>query len=177
MKKLHIDHNSEFELDLAPLLAVMVKLVPVLLVSSAFIQVMIVETELPQVVTQAIEKQRQDPKKTISMEVSPQQGIKIIIESAGKSSENLVPLKNGSYDYSALHAALLEVKKANPEIFQIDLIPENTVAYKDIVKIMDETRKARDLSIKFPVLDQKSGQNVETNYMFPEIVFVNITEG
>lgn len=37
-KKLKINHNSEFELDLAPLLAVMVKLVPVLLISSAFVQ-------------------------------------------------------------------------------------------------------------------------------------------
>ena len=35
--KMHIDRNAEFELDLAPLLAVMVKLVPVLLVSSAFV--------------------------------------------------------------------------------------------------------------------------------------------
>ncbi|MBL7669525.1 MAG: biopolymer transporter ExbD [Bdellovibrionaceae bacterium] len=178
MKKLHIDHNSEFELDLAPLLAVMVKLVPVLLVSSAFIQVMIVETELPQVVTQAIEKQRQDPKKTISLEVSLVGGIKIVIDAAGKSSENLVPLKkDGGFDFPALHNALLEVKKANPEIFQIDLIPENSVPYKDIVKIMDETRKARDLTVKFPVFDEKKGQTVETNYMFPEIVFVNITEG
>lgn len=42
-----INHNSEFDLDLAPLLAVMVKLVPVLLVSSAFVQMMIIETDLP----------------------------------------------------------------------------------------------------------------------------------
>ena len=44
---------AEFELDLAPLLAVMVKLVPVLLLSSAFVQVMMVETDLPQAVKEA----------------------------------------------------------------------------------------------------------------------------
>lgn len=177
MKKIKIDYHSEFELDLAPLLAVMVKLVPVLLVSSAFIQVMIIETELPQVVTQAIAKQNQEHKKTISLEVSHKEGVKIIVETDGKSSENLVPLKEGNFDFPGIHSKLVEVKKANPEVFQIDLIPENDVAYKDIVKIMDESRKARDFNLKFPVFDEKKGQQVETNYMFPEIIFVNITEG
>ena len=63
--KPQINHNSEFELDLAPLLAVMVKLVPVLLVSSAFVQLMIVETELPQVVQQALAYQEKQTKKTL----------------------------------------------------------------------------------------------------------------
>ena len=177
MKKYKINHNTEFELDLAPLLAVMVKLVPVLLVSSAFMQVMIVETELPQVVQQAIDRQQQDHKKIISMEVSPQHGIKIVVDSNGKATVSTVPLKEGGYDLVALHSRLIQVKKENPEVFQIDIVPENTVAYKDIVKIMDEARKARDLSVTFPVLDAKKNETVETNYMFPEIVFVNMTEG
>ena len=42
-----LNHNSEFELDLAPLLAVMVKLVPVLIVSSAFVPIVIIQSELP----------------------------------------------------------------------------------------------------------------------------------
>lgn len=177
MKKVKIDYNTEFDLDLAPLLAVMVKLVPVLLISSAFVQMMVIETELPQIVTQALERQQKEPKAKISVEISSQQGLTVIVEASGKNSQRVIPLKNGAIDYSGLHQALLEVKKANPEIFQLDLIPANNVPYKDIVKVMDEARRARDLSIKFPVYDEKLGANVETNYMFPEIVFVNMTEG
>ena len=83
----------------------------------------------------------------------------------------------GAYDFESLYSKLLAVKKSNPEIFQIDLIPAKNVAYKDIVKIMDEARQSHDNRITFPVFDEKKGQTVETNYMFPEIVFVNMTEG
>lgn len=177
MKKIHVDYNSEFELDLAPLLAVMVKLVPVLLVSSAFVQMMIIESELPQVVQQAVEKQNQDQKKSITLEISAQEGIKVQIEISGKISESKVPLKGGLIDFPSLHQHLVSIKKQHPEVFQIDLIPNSDVSYKDIVKIMDEARKSRDTKVTFPVFDQAKGKTVETNYMFPEIVFVNMTEG
>ena len=80
-----INHNSEFELDLAPLLAVMVKLVPVLLMSSAFVQMMIIETELPQVVQEAIKQQDTNVKAAhITLEVNKTEGVKIIVENNGE---------------------------------------------------------------------------------------------
>lgn len=177
-RKLRVDTNTEFELDLAPLLAVMVKLVPVLLLSSAFVQMMVIETDLPQVVQQAIERQKQDQKKSVSMEVSPEEGIKIFVEIPGGTTRSVViPRQSGAYDYQTLYTKMLEVKKTNPEVFQIDLIPAKNVAYKDIVKIMDEVRKSHNASDTFPVFDEKKGSTVETNYMFPEIVFVNMSEG
>lgn len=177
MKKFKVDYHTEFELDLAPLLAVMVKLVPVLLVSSAFVQMMIIETELPQVVQQAIEKQQRDPKKNISLEVSQTKGLKLVLDIEGKIKAKEIPLAHGQFDYSSLYQELTDVKKQYPEIFQLDLIPDNDVAYKDLVKIMDEVRKTKDQNLKFPVKDEKTGKTSETNYMFPEVVFVNMTEG
>ncbi|AFY01168.1 ExbD/TolR family protein [Bdellovibrio bacteriovorus] len=177
-RKIKIDHNSEFELDLAPLLAVMVKLVPVLLVSSAFIQVMVIESELPQVVSEAI--QRQDEQKTptnVAMEVDAKDGIRIIITEKGQQKVETVPLKDGAYDLRTLHMKLVEVKKAHPEVFKMELSPDGKVPYDTIVKIMDEARQARDSNTKFPVFDTKQGKNVETNYMFPEIIFANTMEG
>ena len=177
-KKIKINHNSEFELDLAPLLAVMVKLVPVLLVSSAFVQMMIIETELPQVVQEAIQRQEEnkEEKPSISLLVSYKEGVKIVITEKGQNKTDVVPATNGKVDWSVLHGKLKEVKKAYPEIFKIDLKPEEDVAYEDLVKIMDEARRSRDKQ-KFPVYDAQSGKNVETEYMFPEIVFANTFEG
>ncbi|KYG64978.1 TolR-like protein [Bdellovibrio bacteriovorus] len=177
-KKLHIDHNSEFELDLAPLLAVMVKLVPVLLVSSAFVQMMVIESQLPQVVNEAIQKQDQQPNPTlVALEVDAKDGIRVVVTTKGQEKVETIPMKDGSFDFKGLHAKLVEVKKANPEVFKLELSPDGQVPYEQIVKIMDEARQAHDNTIKFPVFDTKQGKNVETNYMFPEIIFANMMEG
>ncbi|KHD87833.1 MAG: TolR-like protein [Bdellovibrio sp. ArHS] len=177
MRKIKINHNSEFELDLAPLLAVMVKLVPVLLVSSAFVQMMVIESELPQVVNEAIQRQEQKPTPTnIAIEVETT-GINIVVTEKGQDKVETIPLKNGAYDFETLHAKLVAVKKAHPDIFKLELNPDGKVPYDEIVKVMDAARQARDNSVKFPVFDTKQGKNVETNYMFPEIVFANMMEG
>ncbi len=177
--KLNINHNSEFELDLAPLLAVMVKLVPVLLVSSAFVQMMIIETELPQVVQQAIEEQKNNPKAPqISVEVHKNEGVKIVINDNGSEKVEVVGLNTDkAIDYPTLHAKFVEVKKAYPQVFKIDFNPDADVAYKDLVKIMDEARKVRAKDVRFPIKDIKTGQDTSTDYMFPEIQFSNMMDG
>ncbi len=176
--KLNINHNSEFELDLAPLLAVMVKLVPVLLMSSAFVQMMIIETELPQVVQEAIKQQDNNVKAAhITLEVNKADGVKIIVENNGEEKVEVVANKDKKIDYAALHAKLVEVKKANPQIFKIDLSPDADVPYKDVVAIMDEARKSKSNDIKFNFKDTKTGLESQTDYMFPEIIFSNVMDG
>jgi biopolymer transport protein ExbD len=177
--KLNINHNSEFELDLAPLLAVMVKLVPVLLVSSAFVQMMIIETDLPQVVKAAIQTQENNPKSAqIAVEVNKTEGVKIVVSENGQEKIEVIGFdSNKKIDYATLHAKFVEVKKAHPEIFKIDLNPDSEIAYKDLVKIMDEARKVRVSDVRFPVKDPKTGQDTSTDYMFPEVVFSNMLDG
>jgi biopolymer transport protein ExbD len=179
IKKVKIDHNYEFELDLAPLLAVMVKLVPVLLVSSAFVQMVTIETQLPQVVQQAIEKNDKDEKAThITLEVKEKEGVKIIVKKDGKESSEIVPKKaDGTYDFARLQERLRDVKKQNPEVFKVDLSPDANVSYNDIAHVMDEARRSRDSNTKFPVMDQKTNKETQTDYMFPEVTFANMMEG
>jgi biopolymer transport protein ExbD len=178
MKKIKINHNSEFDLDLAPLLAVMVKLVPVLLVSSAFVQLMVIESQLPQVVQQAITQQEKKANPiSIAMEADNKEGIRIIVSEKGQSKTETIPMREGHFDFASLHAKLIEVKRSHPEIFKIEINPDGKVAYKEIVKMMDEARQSRDQNIKFPVFDSKQGKDVTTDYMFPEIVFANMMEG
>lgn len=174
-----LNHSSEFELDLAPLLAVMVKLVPVLLVSSAFVQMMIIETELPQVVQQAIEKQNNDPKATqVAVELSTKSGVKIIVTQGGKQYVETVALTaDKQLDLAKLHSKFQDIKKAHPEVFKIEMSPEQDVPYKNVVQVMDEARKSRSNDIKFPVKDVKTGADTTTLYMFPEIVFGNTMDG
>lgn len=174
-----INHNSEFELDLAPLLAVMVKLVPVLLVSSAFVQLMIIESELPQVVQQAIQKEQQNPNQAkLVVDIHKTKGYKLTLTESGKEKINLIALnKENQFDLVNLHQQLIEIKKSHPEVFKIEINPDANVAYKDIVNFMDEARKSRSQDVKFPIHDEKTGAETTTDYMFPEIIFTNMMDG
>lgn len=179
-KKIKINHEYEFELDLAPLLAVMVKLVPVLLVSSAFVQMVTIETQLPQVVQQAIEKNEKDEKAThIAIEVKEKDGVKIVVKkNDGKESSEIVPMKSdGTYDFPRLHERLVAIKQQNPEVFKVDLSPDGNVPYEAIVRVMDEARRVRDNNIRFPLFDKTTNKETKTDYMFPEVNFANTMEG
>ncbi len=178
LKKPKINTNYEFELDLAPLLAVMVKLVPVLLLSSAFVQLMVIETDLPQAVKAAIQNsQNEQPKATVQISLSQKQGIRIIVLKDGQQKESLVPLKDGGFDYMALNKELFKIKTENPTVFKIELAPDANVNYKEIVKVMDEARKPRDKEARFPIYDTKENKMIQTDYMFPDVVFANMMEG
>jgi biopolymer transport protein ExbD len=177
MKKLKIHHTSDLELDLAALLAVIMKLVPVLLLSSAFMQLMVIETELPQAVTQAIQKQTQENKKNLLLEIDDKRKVTATLDVAGAKSTFTVEGTKDLVDRPKVHSMLQQIKKQHPDIFKIDLAPSSKVSYKEIVNVMDEARRSRDEKVRFPVKDEKSGQDIQTDYMFPEIIFVNMMEG
>lgn len=177
LRTIRTTNPYEFELDLAPLLAVMVKLVPVLLVSSAFIQVMTIETELPQAVKEAIQKQDEKPTASVQIKASLKEGLHVIVAKGGAQQTETVPLKDGKFDYPLLHQTLQKVKAANPEVFKIELAPDADVTTQDIAKMSDEARRSRDKKITFPVYDSKENKTVMTDFMFPDIVFTNIFDG
>lgn len=177
LRKIRNLNPAEFELDLAPLLAVMVKLVPVLLLSSAFVQVMMVETDLPQAVKEAIKKDEEKPTANIQIQASTKEGIKVVIAKAGAQKIESVPLKDGNFDFQSLHKTLQKVKAENPEVFRVELTPDADVAYRDVVKITDEARRSRDRKVTFPVHDTKENKTVMTDFMFPDVVFTNVFDG
>lgn len=177
-QKTYTHAPTEFELDLAPLLAVMVKLVPVLLISSAFVQLMVVETELPQVVKDGIEQQEQKTKAQVTLEMKPDVGFEIIVKNeSGQESSVKVPRDHDQWDYKTLHAKLQEVKRQNPNVFKLNFAPGDQVSYQDLIKATDEARKSRDSKILFEVDDLKTQKKSKTDYMFPEVIFVNMMEG
>jgi biopolymer transport protein ExbD len=176
---LHTLH-TEFELDLAPLLAVMVKLVPVLITSSVFVQAMIIESELPQGVQAAME-QKQDENKipVISLNVSKKDGFTIETSLNNQViDQKKIPLDSeNKLNLSDLNKLLQEVKTKYPDVFQLHLRPDGTVVYDEIVKIIDAARKSNDSKVQFPLKSQDTSKVETTPFMFPDVVFANILEG
>lgn len=168
---------GDMELDLAPMLSLMLKLMPVLLLSSAFVHVMMIETDLPQAVKQAVAKQVENPKTAIQLAVSKTKGVRIIISKDGKQTESVVPMIGDQFDFGKLHKELQTVKTQHPEVFSIELAPDADVPYKEVVRIMDEARKSRDKDVKFPIHDAVENKTVMTDYMFPDVIFANMMDG
>lgn len=178
-KSFKVEQKSEFDLDLAPLLAVMVKLVPVLLVSTAFVQMSIIETELPQIVKEAIERQEQNPQLTpqVTLNVS-EKGFNLEVKENGESKVSEIPLtSNKDYDWASLKNSLVSFKQKHPDIFKLEINPSESLKYEQIVKVMDEVRKSPDPSMKWKFIDPNTKREVATEYFFPEITFGNTSEG
>jgi len=133
-----------------------------------------VETELPQVVKEAVARNEQKPSGNLQLDISDKQGLKLILAQPGQEAQ-VTMIQNrpdGGFDLQALHQKLVAVKSLHPEMFRLELNPANNISYRDIVKIMDEARKSNDQKVRFPVQG-----GTETDYMFPNVVFVNVMEG
>ena len=170
-------NNGSFELDLAPLLSIIMKLVPALILSSVFLQVTIIETDLPQAVKDAVAIVDDKPKATVLLSISVKEGLKLTVAKGAEQKVHTIPVKGGKFDLELLHATLRKVKLENPEVFRIEFEPEPEVSFQEIVKIMDEARKSHDKKVTFPLFDKQKNAEIRTEYMFPDVVFSNVFEG
>lgn len=168
-------HYEEFELDLTPLLAIIMKLVPVLVISSSFLQLTQIDTDLPQVVKQAIEnqKQNQDKMAHIQIQVDDAKAMKVIVTKNNTSDTIAIASASGQLNLADLNTKLVEIKKKNPDVFKIDLAPNDSLTYNEIVTILDGSRKS-NTNDEFTFVDPKTGSEVKTDFLFPEVVFNNI---
>lgn len=162
--------SHEFELDLAPLLSVMVKLVPVLLLSTAFAQVMTIESDLPGSLQRVVEESHQQ-KVQIKLQADAMKGIRLVINGPSGGSENVVvPSREGHIDYDGVHSALVEIKRKYPQVFHLMIQPSGSLSYQEVVRLMDESRKAKDASVQFTYTDPEKGEGQNTQWMFPEVM-------
>jgi biopolymer transport protein ExbD len=165
--------DATFDLNLAPILDIIVSIVPLLLLSVAFVQVKMIDTSVPQVVAQAAKRADQKSGTTVELKVSKTKGFTFEVTKNGKVTPVKVPNKNGAWDLDALNAAGFSIKEKNPEVFRVDMAPEADVNLNELVTAMDKLRRnPEDKKVAF--VDPKSGEKVETALMFPDILFSNV---
>jgi biopolymer transport protein ExbD len=179
IKNIANEGESSFELDLAPMLALMVTLIPIMLLSTEFVKVAVIETPLPQAVEQAIQDDNNKKKRTVnvSLKMSQKAGFSLVVRENGRTNTVKIPKKSGNWDLERLYTELESVKQRHPNVFRVDLLPAEDVPYKDIVKAMDEARHIKSGRPKVKIMDSKQNKMVETDAMFPNMVFANVVEG
>jgi biopolymer transport protein ExbD len=167
--------DATFDLNLAPILDIIVSIVPLLLLSIAFVQVKMIDSSVPQVVAEAAQRANEKSPPTVTLKVSKTKGFVFEVAKDGNAptSPVLVPNKNNTWDLEGLHAAAFTLKEKNAEVFRVDLAPEADVNLNDLVVVMDKLRRTPE-SKKVAFVDPASGQKVETELMFPNVLFANV---
>jgi biopolymer transport protein ExbD len=172
--------DSTFELNLAPMLDIIVSIVPMLLMSVAFVHIMVIETPVPQAVEKAIAAANEKNKEQIqvTLSVSKKSGFRFTVIDKGQTKETVVALKGDKFDLVGLHKETLSLKENYPDVFRLELNPEENVPLDEIVAVMDQVRSsvtsAGEPKIKFK---DEAGKALETNLLFPDIVFGNVAGG
>jgi biopolymer transport protein ExbD len=164
--------DSNFDLNLAPFLDVIVAVVSLLLLSATFLEVKMIETSIPQVVEQVIENLNKKKEVDVTLQVSRTNGFTFTVEDQGRKSESRVPLKDGKLDFQGLHQTAMTLKTEHPTAFGLSLAPDKEISMDEIVKALDQTRKfSQQKTVQ--VKDPESGQVVTTDLMFPNVAFAN----
>lgn len=171
--------ETNIEVDLAPMLALMVTLIPIMLLSTVFVRITLIETPLPQVVQKAIEEDRKNKQREVTLELEMvSQGFKFEVLVDGKSSKVIrIPKLNNKWNLDHLYQVAYEAKKDNPQVFRLDLKPSQDVKYDEIVKVMDILRSIKNGDKKVIITDKETLKKEETDVMFPDINFANVVEG
>jgi biopolymer transport protein ExbD len=171
--------EATFELNLAPMLDIIVSIVPMLLLSVVFVQISAIDTPIPQSIEKAIAASNEKSKDLvqISLSVSKTHGFQFNVTENGQTTERKVGLRNGAFDFEKLREEALSLKRAHPGVFRVELNPEESVALNEIVSVMDTVRMTGPTDPKVVFKDVDSGKPVETNLVFPDIVFGNVAGG
>ncbi|MCB9025103.1 MAG: biopolymer transporter ExbD [Bdellovibrionaceae bacterium] len=171
--------DANFELDLSPMLSLMVTLIPIMLLSTVFVRITLIETPLPQVVQNAIENDKNNKDREVNLVLNmTQEGFKFEVLIDGKLNKTTrIPKLNNQWDLNSLYVLAHELKMTHPQIFKMDIKPDSDIKYNDIVKVMDELRIIKKGDSKAVVTDSETTQKAETELMFPEINFANVVEG
>lgn len=169
--------ETDWEIDLSPLLALMVTLIPVLLLQTSFATLKMIETTLP--VLSDAEVKPDDKKKDqidFNLSVFANKEHELVMELAVDNktikSVKIKPLEE-KFDYKKLQDELFIVKKKYPKENRLKLMPGDGISYSKIVKLIDSSRVTPE---KKPMrFTASTGENLETTFLFPDVVFGNIT--
>lgn len=168
------------DIDLTPVMSFMVTLIPIMLLSTVFVKVTLIETQLPQIVQQAVEADRNKKQREVTYEVelSHGKGFTVLMKEDGSVKyRKQLPRKGDEWDLNGLQSELVRLKEMRPDIFRLEIKPSSEVAYEEIVKVIDEARTIKDKNRQVSIKDSKSDKVVKTDVMFPDVVFADVVGG
>ena len=163
--------RPEEKLNLVPIMDSVFIFIFFLLMSASFLKIYEIGSPIPIVSDKEPPKQDKvplalaltlDTNEIILMKGVPQREI-----------QRFKRLPDGTFDYEAIHATLIDIKKKNVDEDSIIFEPIGDVTYEEIVKVMDAVRmmKKTDDTIMKP---NKEGIDEPLKSLFDKIIFSNL---
>ena len=146
---------KEEDIDVTPLLNVMVVLIAFLIFSAVFTKISIQEIVLP---TQGGSGEG---------EAAPQITIEVIVRAKGLEIGDgsnvvaVIPKQEGKYDLKRLSDFLLKIKKQYASKQDVNILLEPDIEYEDMIHVMD--------AVKIAEIRSEGGKSVERILLFPQV--------
>ncbi|MHA7835457.1 MAG: ExbD/TolR family protein [Algiphilus sp.] len=137
------------ELQITAFMNLMVVLVPFLLITAVFSQLAVLELALPEPASESSDEPPLPPGLRVVVRADA-----VTVTDGGSPVQAFERADDGAINTEALGALLSEIKSRRPDDTAITLLLEPSVAYEDLVTVMDTVRMQPD--------DPKAG-------MFPDI--------
>ena len=148
----HRGQDPDTDLNLTPIMNLIIILIPALLASAAFVQFAVINVSAPQIGSGvAQQKPPEDEKPPLNLTIAvTQKGFTIAgtgavlggQEAGGDAAGPTIPkTPAGEYDYKALTAKLSEIKDAFPDETKVILSADQDIKYEIIVNVMDASRE------------------------------------
>ncbi len=134
------------EVNLIPVMNLFVTLIPFVLLAAAFYHVGVIPTSLPSQTDETSDIAADNISVTVNLLVEPDQ-MRLSASSAVLDEETLAGLSlvikktDKGFDLEMLSKALFEIKRRYKKSDTIIVLPEDTVEYLDVVRILDAARE------------------------------------
>jgi biopolymer transport protein ExbD len=170
--------DASFDLNLAPMLDIIVSIIPLLLLSTVFINITILESPIPQPVAKAMANDRQNRDKDFSIAVfaDKERGFLVRLSDHGKTEEIQVALSASNLDFSGLHKEMVKIKQRYPDTFRFEFHPAAELKYDEIVGVLDAVRNRDAKDPLIHITEEGTSKQVQVDLLFPDVVFANVSE-
>jgi biopolymer transport protein ExbD len=125
------DDGSTFHINLAPMLDIIVSIIPMLLLSVVFVQMAAIDTPVA-----AGSGSSAATGNRLRLYIKPDQSFELKLEGVNKLSVQ-IPASQGSRDWGALQQNIKKLKTDYPQIQRLELYPSQKVPVQSVVDVMD----------------------------------------
>lgn len=178
LKKKHAAAH-DFELNLTPIIDCFVTLICFMLLSATYVNLVGMDAKVPVAVPASSAQAQKEPKFKLELNVK-NGGLELLASGAGKRSGRKwwpvlkAPVDGSKYDLKALHAELVEIKRQHPKEFSLHFNAGVEMPYEELVKFMDTTRNLAPADGTFTITDERNGQPVKVDLLFPDFVIAGL---
>lgn len=135
------------ELNLIPIMNLMITLIPFLMLGAAFYHLGVIPTSLPDKV-EAVSKPPKDAAVSLNLVIEPEQMVltansNAVPQDALDAMRRALPVTDKGHDLVALQAHLLAIKTEYPKSDTIVLLPDAQLRYETLVAVLDAARERK----------------------------------